>query len=61
VTALVGHVEAALEDTGDAALVRTLLKGLLAGGTGAERQRSAAVRGRAAVVDLVAEHTAPNA
>ncbi|MEO6085474.1 MAG: glutamate--cysteine ligase [Umezawaea sp.] len=52
---LLAHVAAALEDTGDDAAVRRLLKELLADGTGAERQRRADARGRAAVVDLVAE------
>ncbi len=58
VTALVGHVGAALEDTGDDALVRRLLKELLAAGTGAEQQRSRSALGRAVVVDFVAERTA---
>lgn len=57
VAGLVGHVATALEDTGDAVLVRRLLKELLSTGTGAEQQRSAAVRGRDAVVDFVAERT----
>ncbi|MFD9734894.1 glutamate--cysteine ligase [Umezawaea sp. NPDC059074] len=56
-TGLVDHVAAALEDTGDAALVRKLLKELLANGTGADQQRSAAVRGRGAAVDFVAGRT----
>jgi carboxylate-amine ligase len=51
---LLTHVAAALEDTGDDAVARRLLKELLADGTGAERQRRADVRGRPAVVDLVA-------
>ena len=61
VSALLGHVAAALADTGDDVVVRKLLKELLAEGTGAERQRSAAVRGRAAAVDFVAERTASRA
>ncbi|WNV87160.1 glutamate--cysteine ligase [Umezawaea sp. Da 62-37] len=58
---LFGHVREALEDTGDDTLVRRLLKELLADGTGAERQRQAAGRGRTALVDFVAEATASRA
>ncbi len=57
VAGMLGHVAAALEDTGDDALVRRLLKELVADGTGAERQRRAAVGGGAAVGDLGAEAT----
>jgi carboxylate-amine ligase len=58
---LLTHVAAALEDTGDDAVVRRLLKELLADGTGAERQRRADARGRQAVVDHVADSTKPGA
>ncbi|HEX6340120.1 glutamate--cysteine ligase [Umezawaea sp.] len=58
VSALLDHVAEAMEDTGDDVPLRRLVKEVLADGTGAERQRAAAVHGLPAAVDLVAGRTA---
>ncbi|GAB3728082.1 glutamate--cysteine ligase [Amycolatopsis oliviviridis] len=58
--ALLGYVRQALEDTGDAALVRTLLDRLEREGTGAERQRRAAADGEIAVLRMLTEETVPH-
>ncbi|WP_055587949.1 carboxylate-amine ligase [Streptacidiphilus griseoplanus] len=57
---LVSRVSAALEDAGDLSAVRAGVTRLLAGGTGAERQRRAAAEGGPeAVVDMLAAQTDP--
>jgi glutamate---cysteine ligase / carboxylate-amine ligase len=59
VSQLVERLTPALEDTGDLTLVRGQLSALLAGGTGARRQRIAARSGSLAVVDMLARRTVP--
>ncbi|WP_043848062.1 carboxylate-amine ligase [Amycolatopsis keratiniphila] len=61
VAALLAHTRQALEDTGDADLVRTLLGRLEREGTGAERQRRAAADGEIAVLRMLTEETVPHA
>lgn len=54
---LLDHLTPALEESGDLEYVRILLRRLLAGGTGARRQRDAAAGGPAAVVAQLADET----
>lgn len=54
---LLGHVRLALEEAGDEAAVRTLLRTVGRRGTGAARQRDAAVRGLPGIVDLLVRQT----
>lgn len=61
VASLLAHTGQALEDTGDADLVRTLLGQLEREGTGAERQRRAAADGEIAVLRMLTEETVPHA
>ncbi|MFD0814514.1 YbdK family carboxylate-amine ligase [Amycolatopsis umgeniensis] len=61
VAALLAHTGQALEDTGDLALVRTLLGILEREGTGAGRQRRAAADGEIAVLRMLTEETVPHA
>ncbi|AIG77524.1 Carboxylate-amine ligase [Amycolatopsis japonica] len=61
VAALLSRTRQALEDTGDADLVRTLLGRLEREGTGAERQRRAAADGEIAVLRMLTEETVPHA
>ncbi|MEU3622852.1 carboxylate--amine ligase [Amycolatopsis coloradensis] len=58
---LLAHTGPALEDTGDLVLVRSLLERLENEGTGAERQRRAAVDGDVAVLRMLTEETVPHA
>jgi glutamate---cysteine ligase / carboxylate-amine ligase len=55
VTRLFERVSPALEETGDLERAQEVVKSLLAGGTGAERQRQAASAGPAAVVDMLSQ------
>jgi glutamate---cysteine ligase / carboxylate-amine ligase len=59
VPSLLAHIAEALEDTGDHALVRDVVKTGVMSGTGADRQRGAA--DPAAAVDLVATRTSVDA
>ncbi len=59
VAALLAHAGPALEDTGDLALVRTLLDRLEREGTGADRQRRAAADGDVAVLRMLTGETVP--
>jgi carboxylate-amine ligase len=54
---LLVRVAPELEETGDLGMVRRLLADVLRDGTGATRQRRAAVAGPEAVVDMLAEQT----
>lgn len=54
---LLCHVRPALEEAGDDAAVRTLVRTAGRRGTGAARQRAAAVRGLSSVVDLLVRQT----
>lgn len=54
---LLDHVRPALEEAGDAATVRTLLRTLGRRGTGAARQREAAAHGLSGVIDLLVRQT----
>jgi glutamate---cysteine ligase / carboxylate-amine ligase len=54
---LLRHVRPALEETGDLATVRSLVRRIGYGGTGAARQRIAAVHGLRNVVDMLASQT----
>jgi carboxylate-amine ligase len=54
---LLDRVGPALEETGDRAEVRALVNRVVRQGTGATRQRQAAVRGPRAVVDMLIEQT----
>ncbi|MEV6909114.1 glutamate--cysteine ligase [Amycolatopsis sp. NPDC051071] len=58
---LLAHTGPALEETGDLALVRPLFERLENEGTGAERQRRAAVDGDIAVLRMLTEETVPHA
>jgi glutamate---cysteine ligase / carboxylate-amine ligase len=62
-TALLGEllrrVRPALEEAGDLAVVRHSIRRLRQEGTGADRQREAAVRGLPGVVDMLIRQTAP--
>lgn len=59
-TSLLAHTRAALEETGDRSLVPALLEKLENQGSGAERQRRAAVDGDIAVLRMLAEETVPH-
>jgi glutamate---cysteine ligase / carboxylate-amine ligase len=54
---LVRRVRPALEENGDLAAVRRLIRQVRCGGTGAARQRAAAVHGLRAVVDMLVRQT----
>jgi carboxylate-amine ligase len=54
---LLRRVRPALEETGDLAIVRTLVRKLADNGTGAARQRTAAVHGLRNVVDMLVRQT----
>ncbi len=54
---LLRWVRPALEETGDLATVRTLVRRVAADGTGAVRQRAAAAGGPRNVVDMLVRHT----
>jgi glutamate---cysteine ligase / carboxylate-amine ligase len=54
---LLRRVRPALEDTGDLTTVRSLIRKLGYGGTGAARQRIAAVHGLRSVVDMLVHQT----
>jgi carboxylate-amine ligase len=54
---LLDHVRPALEEVGDEATVRTLLRAVGRRGTGAARQRDAAVRGLPGILDLLVRQT----
>ncbi|KZB79320.1 carboxylate-amine ligase [Amycolatopsis regifaucium] len=54
------HTRSALAETGDLALVNTLLNQLENEGTGAERQRRAAADGDIAVLRMLTEETVPH-
>jgi len=60
VAALLARTRQALEDTGDADLVRALLGRLEREGTGAERQRRASADGEIAVLRMLTEETVPH-
>ncbi|GAB2842802.1 glutamate--cysteine ligase [Actinocorallia aurea] len=59
VSVLFDAVRPALEETGDLAETELLLRGVVAGGTGAERQRKAGVEGMPAVLRMLAAQTVP--
>jgi carboxylate-amine ligase len=60
-TSLLAHTRPALEETGDLSLVLALLEKLKNEGTGAERQRRAAIDGEIAVLRMLTEQTVPHA